>query len=278
MGAPPPAAGLDPWAAQLRLGFEVRGQQTLLAERYQRGPLAVQRPFYPEGGTCHCYLLHPPGGLVGGDQLDIDIGVAAGAQALLTTPGATKCYRSAGPFARQTQRLRVTGTLEWLPQETILFPGALVKLGTRVELVAGARFIGWELLALGRPSIGEPFDRGEATQTLEVWADGRPLLIERLALEPAAGARQAAAGLRGLPLSGTLLAWPADATDLEAARAALPGAAGDWCAFSLIDGLLVGRYLGSQAEQARLSFVPVWRALRPRMLGREAVTPRIWAT
>ncbi|MGB5651682.1 MAG: urease accessory protein UreD, partial [Sedimenticolaceae bacterium] len=89
----------------MRLGFRAGPDSTVLAERQRHGPLAVQRPFYPEGGVCHVYLLHPPGGVVGGDVLGIDVKLAQGAQALITTPGATKFYRSAGALARQTQRI-----------------------------------------------------------------------------------------------------------------------------------------------------------------------------
>ena len=121
------AAAREGWQASLRLGFAPRAARTALVHREQRGPLAVQRPFYPEGDTCHLYLLHPPGGVVGGDRLDIEARTTGEAHALVTTPGATKFYLSAGHTAHQTQRLRVGagGALEWLPQENIFFPGAL---------------------------------------------------------------------------------------------------------------------------------------------------------
>jgi hypothetical protein len=107
--------------------------------------LRVQRPFYPESReVCHVYLLHPPGGLVSGDELQIDIAVGRDAWALLTTPGAGKVYGSDGQGVRQQQALRIArgGTLEWLPQEMILFDGARADLGTRVELEGDARFLG----------------------------------------------------------------------------------------------------------------------------------------
>lgn len=265
------------WAATLRLGFARNGLRTALVDRWQRGPLMVQRPFYPEEEVCHCYLLHPPGGVVGGDELDIQVNVEPEAHALLTTPGATKFYRSGGAQAQQTQHLRVDGTLEWLPQESILFAGADVRLNTRVELGPGARFLGWEILVLGRPSAGERF-QGNLGARLEVWQAGEPRLIEQLRVGPGGGALGASAGLRDQPLSASFLAWPTAPAHLAVARAALPPLAEELCAFSLVDGLLVGRYLGQQAEQARRCFIPVWQALRPLLLGREAVPPRVWAT
>ena len=112
------------WQARLDLGFEQRAGRTVLAHKRQFGPLTVQRPFYPEGGPCHLYVLHPPGGVVGGDRLAVSVLVAEGAHALITTPGAAKFYRSAGPRADVVQRLSVDagGALEWFPQENILFP------------------------------------------------------------------------------------------------------------------------------------------------------------
>ena len=119
--------GWSGWEASLELGFERRAERTVLAQRRQRGPLAVQRTFHPEGDTCHLYLLHPPGGVAGGDRLVIDTRLKPGARALVTTPGATKFYNSIGPEASQLQRFSIDeGCLEWLPQENIFFPDAAV--------------------------------------------------------------------------------------------------------------------------------------------------------
>ena len=151
------------WQAALDLGFAREDGATRLARRAHRGPLVVQRPFLPEGpGVCHVYLLHPPGGLVGGDELTIDVEVDAGAHALVTTPAAGKVYRTTGAAARQTQRLRVAdgATLEWLPQEAILYDGARATLETRVELGAARRFIGIDAVCFGLPAGRAPFARG----------------------------------------------------------------------------------------------------------------------
>lgn len=111
------------WLAEIALRYEVKRGVTRLTEKRHIGPLMVQRPFYPEQGIAHTYLLHPPGGVVGGDNLLINIDVQSQAHALLTTPGATKFYRSAGGVAHQIQTLKVApnGFLEWLPQENIFF-------------------------------------------------------------------------------------------------------------------------------------------------------------
>jgi len=165
-----PAADLagQGWRAELELRFEQRHGRTRLAHRWHRGPLRIQRPFYPSfpsfpsslsdpsslshsapaglagGDACQVVILHPPGGVVGGDRLSIDVELKAGSRALITTPGATKFYRSAGPEAVQQTRIRVAdgATLEWTPQETILFDRSLSRIDTLVDLEPGARFLG----------------------------------------------------------------------------------------------------------------------------------------
>ena len=130
------------WRAHLELRFERRQKSTVLTHRKHVGPLLVQRPFYPEqDGTCHVYLVHPPGGVVGGDELRIDVDVRESSQCLITTPAASKFYRSSGQVAEQTANLSVapTGRLEWLPQETILFEGAKVTQAATVSLADEAR-------------------------------------------------------------------------------------------------------------------------------------------
>ncbi len=261
----------------------------MLATRRHVGPLAVQRPFYPEGrGVCHVYILPPPGGIVGGDRLRVDVGVGAGAHALLTTPAATKVYRSAGARAQQRQHLHVAAgaALEWLPQETILFDGAHVDLGTRVDLAAGGRFLGIETLCFGLPARAEGFARGRCRQSLELWQDGRPLLCERGRFDGDAPVSAARWGLAGAPVLGTLLAAPAPAPatsrrtvdDLRALAAALP--AGDLGAITTVgDGAaLICRYLGGSAERGAWFLRAAWAILRLAVLDRPPAPPRIWAT
>lgn len=274
--APTTGAG---WEARIELGFARRGPRSVLTHRRQRGPLCVQRPFYPEGGTCHLYLLHPPGGVVGGDRLGIDVRCGAASQTLITTPGAGKFYRTAGPGAVQTQTLRVGGdsALEWLPQENIFFPGARIELHTRVEVEPGGRLLGWEILCLGRPANREPFRDGCLDARLEVYTGDAPLLLERLRIENDRDLRWAA-GLRGFPVVATLLATPADGVHLNLARACLTETSQGFSGATLVDDLLVVRHLGPSTEQARRTLIRVWSALRPTLLGREPCPPRIWAT
>jgi urease accessory protein len=280
------------WQAHLRLRFNGDGPahgRTRLIEREHRGPLVVQRPFHPEGDPCHVYLVHPPGGVVGGDQLHIEVQVDTGAHALITTPAATKFYRCDARLSSQVQELRAPGaTLEWLPQENIFYRGADVRTATRVHLDEDSRFIGWEIVCLGLPARGEAFDTGALALDLELWRTaGRsapisnPVFIDRLRLKGDSPARGARWGLAGQECVGTLLATPAKRDAVEAVRGLLadpPQGERPLAAVSLVDGVLVLRALAPQAEAVRNLFIAAWRMLRPAIIGRDAVPPRIWAT
>src|SRR6185312_2007187 len=168
------------WQASLSLGFEFRDGKTVLATKIHDGPLVVQKPLYPEGSeVCHAIVVHPPGGIAGGDELTLRASVAAGGAALLTTPGAAKWYRSAGPWARQAAAFDVQGVLEWLPQETIIFDSALAETAYDVDLGAQAGIIGWDIVCLGRTGSGERFARGTLRSSIRVRREGRLLWLER---------------------------------------------------------------------------------------------------
>ncbi len=242
------------------------------------GPLVVQRPFYPEGNECaHVYLIHPPGGVVGGDSLALDVRVTGGAGALLTTPAATKLYRSPSGAAQVTQELLVDeGRLEWLPGETIAFDGADAELATAVRIAGGARFFGWEICTLGRQAGSQPFVEGRLRQRFGLLVDDRPVATERAFLS--GSSLGSVLGLRRARGYGTVLAYPATATDLASCRAALAGTpTAAFVAATLVDGALVVRALGD-APDVRTSFEAVWRAARPTVIGAEATAPRIWRT
>lgn len=264
------------WEAKLELGFAHSNDRTVLAHPRHYGPLTVQRPFYPEGGVCHVYILHPPGGIVGGDQLSIIVSAEQHSHALITTPAAGKFYRSAGEQAVQTVAIKVAegAALEWLPQETIIYDGAHLKSAVKVELATGARFIGWEILSLGRPACGEYFDVGLADMSWQIYCRDQPLFLERLHLDAKAFA--ARWGLQGLSACGTLFACPAGAESLAAVQQLIGDTNG--CGVTLIDDLLVCRAIDSRSDRLRGFFEQVWAIVRPDCVQRTACAPRIWAT
>ncbi|MFP7754760.1 urease accessory protein UreD [Thermodesulfobacteriota bacterium B35] len=272
---PPPG-----WQARLELDFAPdRRNRTLLVRNRHHGPLLVQRPLYPEQDTCHACILHPPGGVVAGDRLRLDVRVRERGGALLTTPGATRFYRSAGGTAVQEQRLRIEagGCLEWLPQENILFPGAEVRLATRIELAADGCFMGWEVLCLGLPANGARMESGSLLATLALDRDGHPLLRERLQIS-AEPDLDRPAGLRGHPVTGTFVATGCDRDMAAGLRRLLPVRANMTGGITLAGDLLVARYLGHSTMEALSLFRNLWAQLRPVLRGRAACPPRIWAT
>ncbi|MDP1653886.1 MAG: urease accessory protein UreD [Rhodocyclaceae bacterium] len=271
------------WHASLALGFERRGADTILARREHHGPLRVQKPLYPEGReVCHAIVLHPPAGIAGGDQLRIDIDVGNAAQALLTTPGAGKWYRSAGPFAEQIVSIKVGagGTAEWLPQESIVFDGAQARMRTTVDLKEGARFVGVETLCFGRRASGESFDRGSLRFATDIRSSGNLLWRERGNIDGGSPLLESPIGLAGFSVCSTVLAAgiDVDADTLAACRVVVSPEADAQFGVSALPQLFVGRYLGHSAEAAREWFVTLWQYLRPALLGVPAQTPRIWNT
>lgn len=263
-----------PWKAELELSFERAGPRSVLAARRHDGPLVVQKPLYPEGGAvCHAIVVHPPGGIAGGDELALGVRVGAGAHALLTTPGAGKWYRSAGAWAAQRLDFEVVpgGCLEWLPQETIVFDGAAAHLGSEVRLQGDAHFLGWEILCFGRTGSGERFRKGEIRLDNRLYRDGKLVWLERGRIAGGSALLESPAGLHGRTVCATLLAAGAP-FDLAACRAI------EGLAVTQLPGVLVARYLGDSSEQAKRLLARLWAVLRPALAGREAVEPRIWRT
>ncbi len=279
LSATPSQAQFAGWQAQLKLGFEARGQKTVLSQRQRLGPLAVQRPFYPEGAVCHVYLLHPPGGVAGGDELEVQVHTHPQSAALLTSPGAAKFYHSHHLPAQQRQHLSVAdgACLEWLPQENIFFPGARVTLDMQVHLQGSARFIGWDIQCLGRPVIQERFTSGSLLFRSQIQRDGVPLLIERLSIQHPHDLDRPA-GLNQHAVFGTLYATPADQPVMQTARECLNTEQQAQCGMTLLDGMLVARYLGPDTALAKACFEQIWQAVRPLIMQRDSCIPRIWNT
>ncbi len=269
------------WHAHLALAYERNGEGTVLVRRAHRGPLVVQKALYPEGeAVCQSVILHPPAGIVGGDQLALDVDVGGGAWAQLTTPGAAKWYRSAGPRAQQTLAFSVgaKATLEWLPQETIIFDGASAVLASRVVLHDDALFLGWEVVCLGRRLSGEAFRHGSLRQEVVVVRDGRRQWTERAQLAGGAPLLRAAVGLKAAPVFGTFIAAvPAVPDRLLLACREVICENGD-SGVTRLPGILLARYRGTEPEAARSYFAALWACARLILTGREAVPPRIWNT
>ncbi|WP_298831901.1 urease accessory protein UreD [uncultured Piscinibacter sp.] len=274
------------WHGHLSIDYRRDGDTTQAHDRHD-GPLRVLQRLYPEGPSiCHHVLVHPPGGMVGGDRLDIELTLGVGGHALITTPGAARFYRSAGEPAVQqlTARLSDGARLEWLPLETLAYSGCEGQNLMRFELGAGAETIGWDVLALGLPAADQPFVRGRYRQHIEI--PGRWLERGTIAADDAV-LLDSPLGLDGHRVMGSL--WFAAGTALGAARReALLDAARAAC-----EGHILARTAGSTAPN---DAVVLLRALAPRVeplmallqdvrnrwravaWELPAVLPRIWKT
>ncbi len=263
---------------------------TQLISAQTQAPLKVQRTFYPEGPeVCHATILHTAGGMVGGDRLSVDIQAQAKTKVLLTTAAASKIYGSYGqsqvyPQGQLAQQqiqiqLEAGAYLEWLPQETIVFDGAIYHQDLRIDLAPTACWLGWEITRFGRTARKERFMNGEWRSQTEVWQQGRPLWIDRQVLNGGTALLNSPHGLAGQPVVASLiwLGQPADQTLIDQARhlwLASPrqGEAG---VTSLESGLLC-RYRGPSSHEAQQWFVQVWRMLRQVYWQRSVVLPRVW--
>ena len=281
------------WSACLNLRFEPREvhniTRTVMTERLHFGPLRILKPLYPEGDAiCHAVIVHPPGGIVAGDSLALNVRVDSGAQVLVTTPGAQKWYRSTGASASATTRLHIDddARLEWMPQETIVFDGARAWQTLEITLALKARFFGWEMLCLGRTTRGERFTTGEFRQRIRLVRShgGAPIWRESMVLNGGDPLLHSPLGFRGMPVTAT--AWivlpddeagAATAVVLARVRAALGD---DPCAAASSPevGLIVVKTMGDAPEAVRNFLIAVWKKIRLRVFAREAISPRIWST
>lgn len=279
------------WLGHLTLDYRrddtAEGKGRTIALDRHEGPLRVLQRLYPEGpGICHHVLVHPPGGIVGGDRLEIDAHLAPGSHALITTPSATRFYRSAGELASQHSRLRLDdgARLEWLPLETLVYDAALAENRLRIELAPGAEMMGWDIVALGLPAAGLPFTRGHYTQHLELpgrWLERGSLRAgDRLLLD-------SPLGLAGHMVMATL--WFAAGRPLATARReALLDAARARCAGHALaatsgatapeDGVVVLRVLSHRVEPLFELLSRIWADWRGLAWQLTACPPRIWRT
>jgi urease accessory protein len=274
-----------PWQAKLRLGFSRALDNTILSERTHSGPLRVQKALYPEGKEiCHAIIVHPPGGVVGGDELDIDINVGTDAHAVITTPGAAKWYKANGKRSKQTVRIHVeaNASMEWLPQESIFFDAADVQLSQDIHLDTDARYIACDILCFGRAASGETFKEGKISQRTSIWRAGRLLWFEQGAMIAGSAAMASALGLGGNSVCATLIAIgkavPNAVIDALRAEATLALEGDARFGVTQMKGVLVVRYLGNASEMARTLMLLAWRHLRPTVVAREAINLRIWNT
>ena len=274
-----------PWHARLQLDYTL-GHGRTVARFAHEGPLRILQSLYPEGDTvCHNVMVHPPGGIVGGDTLDVTVKVATGAHGLVTTPGATRFYRSSGPQALQKTQLTLAerARLEWLPLEAICYNACQAENHLTLQLAEGAECMGWDVTALGLPHAGQPFEQGRFTQHIEMpghWLE-RGVIDAQDAL--LMNSPLGMAGQRCLAslffATGSALGRERREALLETARAKIEShALRPHCgATSPNDHTVVVRALAGQVEPVMDLFKQIRAAWRSQLWGLDAGAPRIWA-
>ena len=278
----------DDWLARLDLEFQRRHGRTALVKNHHFGPLSVQKPFYPEGSEHpHVYVIHPPGGIVSGDRLDLSILLQSDSQALITTPGAGRFYRARSKNSLQKQSVELIldkeTKLEWFPLETIVFDGANAELETKISLKEGSIFMGWEICCLGMPASQQNFSNGSFFQKYIISIDNVPAFVDVLDLRDGLGEMLTGkAGMQSKTVVGFLLMGPVAENFEEELDTLRCHVADNYSAksFSLskVGQFLIWRYLGDSADAAKKMFTYFWTVMRPRILSRQACLPRIWFT
>jgi urease accessory protein len=278
-----------PWHAHLQIDYSLEAGKTV-ARHVHSGPLRVLQSLYPDGhAVCHNVLVHPPGGLVGGDTLVIRVETQIGAHGLLTTPGATRFYRSEGQNAIQSTRLTVApdSRLQWLPLETICYSACMAENRLRLDVQPGGEMMGWDVTALGLPHANQPFLHGQLQQHLElpgVWLERSRIAAEDVRL---LDGPTGLAGNRCMAIAFFVTGSPLQRNRrqqaLDCAREALSGN-------SLLDKsaliygmtspnpqVVVARVLAPMVEPAMAAMRTVRAAWLEHLWDLKATTPRIWA-
>ncbi len=286
------AAPVDPWASAdpacletgqrmqrsaglVEIGFRADGAVTRLVRAYQSGCGRVRMP--RQHGVPHpCgILINTAGGLTGGDRFHVRATLTEGARAVLTSQAAEKIYRSAAGVAEIDNAISLSPgtTLDWLPQETILFDRGALHRRTQVAMAADATLTATELIVFGRTAMGETVESGTIADSWRIVRDGRLVFADatRLAgpIQATLGQPATAAGAAGLAL---VLHVAPDAGDrLAAVRKIMGGAPGVRGGASAYDGVLVSRMIAESGATLRAAVLQVMGCLRDGL-----TPPRPW--
>jgi urease accessory protein len=290
------SAPKNAWLASLSLEFSLTASGSQLTRTIRNGPLTVQKAFYPEGRDCaHIYLLHPPAGIVSGDELRINIQVNEQAHSLVTTPGANRFYRAREDLSigdsKQVQHCELTlktkAKCENFPLETIVYEGADGFNTVDVHLKSDSAYLGWDITCLGLPRSGQLFKNGRYTQLNRVYCEDTLIYHDRIAIKPDNQIHQHMAGLNNHNVFATFMAYApegliSDAQNKELVEqlrdSVIKANAEKKISITKIRQLLVIRYLGQHAEECKALFIQLWQKIRPLYINKEANIPRVWHT
>ncbi len=270
------------WKGFLSFSFVDQNGRTVIKDKRHLGPLIIQRPYYQEINRPSVLILHPPGGVAGGDQLELKVSFKPGSKGMISTPSATKFYRSENRLASQIQTIHLSeaSEAEWLPQETLFFNCCKVNNHLKFELDSpNNRLIAWDIVGLGRPASGEGFEQGELIQSLELRIAEKLIFMDRLMLVPESGVLKSIAGLDSHTLFATALFYHNDAESQKKLLEELQKI--EWpllVGVTLLDNLIVLRTLANELDEMKSVLFKAWTIARPSVLGLPVVKPRIWNT
>jgi len=278
------------WDASLHLEFTKAPQssKTIVSRRDHIGPLLIQKSLYPEGDeVCHAVILHPPAGIAGGDHLRIEIRTHPQAKAVVTTPGATKWYKSNGLLSSQQTKLSVAsgGHLDFLPQENIYFNASHAHNQIHIQLEEGSSMIGWDIAQLGRTASGEIWSGAHLRNELQLsindrfyWVDSSILDSDDLSIgsTPKLGPYSVMGTMWfcGNHVSEELLEQLRDSLlwsenlKVGATRINLPKK----------NGLIILRGISSEVEYLKDCFIHMWLRYRLEVSGIPPLPLRLWKT
>ncbi len=264
----------------MRVSFKRRGVATVLDEFYQSGCLKARLPRTPDGDWTTAVTLNTSGGIAGGDRLALSLSAAAGTRATVTAQAAERFYRSVAGGAASSVATRIAvaeaASLEWLPQETILYDRCDVVRRLEVDLAPDAWFLGVESLVFGRAAMGETVETGSLRDLIRVRRGGALLLHDAIRMdgEVSAALGRVAVG-RGARAMATLVHVAPDAETwrdgLREALAVCHAGAGLESGVSAWNGMLIARILaadGAGLRRAVTAGLAVLRGTRP--------LPRVW--
>lgn len=270
------------WKGFLSFSFVHNGKRTVVKDKRHYGPLVLQRPYYQEFDRPSVLVIHPPGGIVGGDTLELNIKMQDRSKGLVSTPAATKFYRSKERIAKQVQKIEMSREceLEWLPQETLFFDKSVSENVLRFALDSTSnKLIAWDIVGLGRPASGEGFDDGSLAQSLELMIDGSLVFVDRLKIDGKSLVLQSKAGLDRHMLSATALFYCNDIQAMQELKTSLQ--AKNWAlhvGITQMDCLVVLRVLGHELDAVKTVLYEAWKVARPLVMGVPVIRPRIWNT
>lgn len=270
------------WKGFLSFSFVDQNGRAVVKDKQHLGPLVLQRPYYQEINRPTVLVLHPPGGVAGGDQLELKVDYKPGSKGMISTPAATKFYRSENRLASQVQTIHLSeaSEAEWLPQETLFFNRCKVRNSLIFELDSpNNKLIAWDIVGLGRPASDEGFEQGELIQSLELRIAEKIIFLDRLRLVPENGVLKSIAGLNSHTLFATVLFYRDNAESQKKLLEELQAI--EWpllVGVTLLGNLIVMRVLAGELDEIKSVLFRAWTIARPSILGLPVVKPRIWNT